>query len=104
MLKISGSTEFTIRPKKSGVGIDDNRDDNGGYNNGGGHSDDSDKKCLLDSYQSFIQSFNKIASPLTSMIKTSLSMYSSIRMVQIAVDYDKIDSGDGKLVEKLLKS
>ena len=53
---------------------------------------------------SFIQGFSTIAAPLTSMLRTSLSMESSISATQIAVEYNEVDGASGKWVKKLLKS
>ena len=52
---------------------------------------------------SYLQGFNEIAVPLTSMLSTSSSMDSSTSAIQIAVGYDGIDGGGGKLVKKLSK-
>ena len=53
---------------------------------------------------SFIQGFSKIAAPLTSMLRTSSSTDSSTSATQIAVEYDGVDGGGGKSVEKSSKS
>ena len=57
-----------------------------------------------DFYRRFIQGFNKIATLLTSMLRTSSSTDSSTSMTQIAVEDDGVDGGSGKLVEKSSKS
>ena len=51
-------------------------------------------------YWRFIQDFSKITAPLTSMLKTSSSTDSSTSVTQIAVEYDRVDGGGGKLVKK----
>ena len=45
-----------------------------------------------------------LLAPLTSMLKTSSSTDSSTSATQIAVKYDEVDGGGGKLVKKLSKS
>ena len=74
MLKTSKSIESTIKPRKSRVGIGGN---------------DSDK-------------INDDAT--SSMLRTSSSIDSSISTTQIAVEYNEVDGGGGKLVKKLSKS
>ena len=56
-----------------------------------------------DFYRGSIQGFSKIAAPLTSMLRTSSSTDSSTSATQIAVEYDGVDGGGGKLVEKSSK-
>ena len=41
-----------------------------------------------------------IATPLPSMVRTSLSTDSSVSAAQFAVDYDEVDDGGSKSVEK----
>ena len=91
MLKISKSTESTIRPEKGGVGVGGD-----GVDNGGGHSSDFDRK--------FHPRLCTIAAPLTSMLRTRSSIDLSICAIQIAVERDEFDGGGGKLVKKLSKS
>ena len=61
-------------------------------------------RCSSDFYRRSIQGFNKIAAPLTSMLRTSSSTDSSTSATQIAVEYDGVDGGGGQLVEKSSKS
>ena len=76
MLKTLGSTESTIRPKKSGVGASGDGSDNGGHDNGA----------------------------IFSMLKTSSSTDSSTSVTQTAVEDDGVDASCGKLVKKSSKS
>ena len=61
-------------------------------------------RCSSDFYRRSIQGFNKIAAPLTSMLRTSSSTDSSTSVTQIAVEYDGVGDGGGKSVEKSSKS
>ena len=51
----------------------------------------------------FIQGFSKIATPLTSMLRTSSSTDSSTSAAQIVFEYDEVGSGGGKLIKKFSK-
>ena len=64
MLKTSGSTESTTRPRKGGVEVGGD-----GGNDGGGRSSDFDRK--------FHPKLRTIAAPLTLILRTSLSTDSS---------------------------
>ena len=44
MMKTSGSTESTTRPRKGGVGVGGDGGDNGGHDDGGSHSANFDRK------------------------------------------------------------
>ena len=55
-------------------------------------------RCSSNFYHSSIQGFSKITVPLTSMLRTSLSMNSLTSTTQIAIKYDGVDS-DGKSVK-----
>ena len=98
MLKTSRSTESKTKPGKGEVGVDNDGSgdgsDNGGHNDGVSRSGDSNRN-LLDVPKSMC-----LFAPLTSMLKTSSSTDSSISTTQITVEYDEVDSGGGKLVEK----
>ena len=61
-------------------------------------------RCLSDFYQGFIQGFSKITMLPTSILRTSLSIDLSTSATQIALKYDEVDGGGGKLIEKLYKS
>lgn len=56
---------------------------------------------FTNSYRRFIQGFNKIAAPLTSMLKTSLSDTNTQPMI---IDDGTVGGGDGKSTGKSAKS
>ena len=53
-------------------------------------------RCSPDFYRGFIQSFSKIATPLTLILRTSSSTNSSTSMTQIVVEYDGVADGGGR--------
>ena len=105
MLKTSSTK--SAEPRKSVVGVGGggrNRAETVGKhevdgNKGGGCSGDSDRKCSLDAPKLMCP-----PTPLTSMLRTSLSTDSLASAAQIVVEFDGVDAGGGGTIGKSVKN
>ena len=94
MLKTSGSTKSTTRPRKGRVGVGDNGSDDGSDN--GGHFDGGSRNGNSDKNSSDAPKLMCPPTSCTSRLRTSASTDSLINAIKIVVDFDGIDDCGGR--------